>query len=205
MNPQASPHTPPDAAADFVSVSGRLNVTYRNGRYGPFPVGTLHCALGTFTVRDQRDNAWLETLANGDYNGIFAVSAITLYTYQAYGELRVCLRAMVEQFELDGYGEESGDTEPESVPDPLEEEGVAPTFSRDGTPDDESFDEQVQFLRSFLADGDDWQYGDVYHPDTTIGRENLIRCRQILVAFGYQYDMRSQSFYLPQQEAYAHG
>ena len=190
MNPQPSPHTPPDAAADFVSVSGRLNVTYRNGRYGPFPVGTLHCALGTFTVRDQRDNAWLETLANGDYNGIFAVSAITLYTYQAYGELRVCLRAMVEQ---------------ESVPDPLEEEGVAPTFSRNETPDDESFDEQVQFLRSFLADGDDWQYGDVYHPDTTIGRENLIRCRQILVAFGYQYDMRSQSFYLPQQEAYAHG
>ena len=79
MNSQPSSYTPP---ADFVSVSGRLNVTYRNGRYGLFPVGTLHCALGTFTVRDQRDNAWLETLASGDYDGIFALSAITLYSYQ---------------------------------------------------------------------------------------------------------------------------
>ena len=200
MHTQPTPNTSSAADAALVSVSGRLNVTYRNGRYGPFPVGTLHCALGTFTVRDQRDNAWLETLDSGDYDGIFALSAITLYSYQAYGELRVCLRAMVEQFELDGYDGESSYTEPESVPDPLEEEGVTPTFSRDETPDDEPFDEQVQFLRSFLADGDDWQYGDIYHPDTSIGRENLIRCRQILTAFGYQYDMRAQSFYLPQEE-----
>jgi hypothetical protein len=204
MHTQPSPNTSSAADAALVSVSGRLNVTYRNGRYGPFPVGTLHCVLGTFTVRDQRDNAWLETLDSGDYDGIFALSAITLYSYQAYGELRVCLRAMVEQFELDGYDGESDDTEPESIPDPLEEEGVTPTFSRDETPDDEPFDEQVQFLRSFLADGDDWQYGDIYHPDTSIGRENLIRCRQILTAFGYQYDMRAQSFYLP-QEVVAYG
>ena len=86
MNSQPSSYTPPDAAADFVSVSGRLNVTYRNGRYGLFfffsRSARCICALGTFTVRDQRDNAWLETLASGDYDGIFALSAITLYSYQ---------------------------------------------------------------------------------------------------------------------------
>ena len=49
MNPQTSPYASPDAAADFVSVNGRLNVTYRNGRYGLFPVA--HCIVPRYPHR----------------------------------------------------------------------------------------------------------------------------------------------------------
>ncbi len=47
----------------ITTVRGTLELVFRNGRYGAFPVGTLITNIGTFSCRDQ----WLETLTEGSY------------------------------------------------------------------------------------------------------------------------------------------
>ena len=190
------------AADDTVgtAINGTLNISYRNGRYGSFPVGTLRCALGTFTVRDSKDDAWLETFDAGDYDGTFAVSEFSLYYYLAYGsELRVCMRAHVAAYQLAGYGEnaDTADFAPEPLPDPLEEEGVVDAdFNRDAEPYAADLNDLGQLLRSFAATGcEDWRIGLPYRIDTSIGRANIIRCRKALETLGYRYNMAEQSYY----------
>lgn len=182
------------------AINGTLNISYRNGRYGSFPVGTLRCALGTFTVRDGKDDAWLETFEAGDYDGTFAVSEFSLYYYLAYGsELRVCMRAHVAAYQLAGYSENTTNTnfEPEPLPDPLEEEGVVEDdFNRDAEPYAADLDDLGQLLRSFAGAGcEDWQIGQPYRIDTSIGRPNISRCRKALTALGYRYNMAEQCYY----------
>mgnify|MGYP000849324800 CR=1 FL=1 len=197
MNPNLS-FTADDAVG--TAINGTLNISYRNGRYGSFPVGTLRCALGTFTVRDSKDDAWLETFEAGDYDGTFAVSELSLYYYLAYGsELRVCMRAHVAAYRLAGYSEHAttADFTPEPLPDPLEEEGVVEAdFNRDAEPYAADLDDLGQLLRSFAGAGcEDWQIGQPYRIDTSIGRPNISRCRKALTALGYRYNMAEQCYY----------
>ena len=197
MNPNLS-FTADDAVG--TAINGTLNISYRNGRYGSFPVGTLRCALGTFTVRDSKDDAWLETFEAGDYDGTFAVSELSLYYYLAYGsELRVCMRAHVAAYRLAGYSEHAAtaDFTPEPLPDPLEEEGVVDAdFNRDAEPYAADLDDLGQLLRSFAGAGcEDWQIGQPYRINTSIGRPNISHCRKALTALGYRYNMAEQCYY----------
>lgn len=187
---------------DLVTIRGTLRVRYVRGRYGDFPVGELETAIGTFAVRDSKDNAWLETLEAGEYLGDFEISELSLYSYKSFGELRTSIRAEIAAYHFDGYDDEVEQT-PQLAQDPLEEEeGAIPdSFSRDtlssvddsDDEDDSGENPHVVLLASF---DEDWRYGDAYRIDTTIGRANIVQCRNALTALGYRFDAPSQHWYL---------
>ena len=84
---------PPDAQVAF---TGTLHVKQVQGRFGPFLVGTLYTAIGAFAVRDER----LKTLAEGEFEGVFHVAELPLYSYRAYGEQRTTIRAIIGGYHL---------------------------------------------------------------------------------------------------------
>ena len=178
---------------DVISVQGTLKIKYINGTYGLFPVGSLETSVGTFAVRDTKENAWLETLDAGEYPGTFDISELSLYTYRAFGEARTSIRAEIASYQLEGYDREV-EEDAHYGHDPLEEEGDIPeTFSRQfaddhvaGDDTDEDGNAQVELLAGYA--GGDWQYGDDYRIDTTIGRVNILECRKALLALGYVFD-----------------
>lgn len=183
---------------NVIEVHGTLRVIYLHGKYGNFPVGTLETGVGTFTVRDSREDAWLETLSAGDYTGTFEITELSLYSYKAFGEVRTAIRAEVSAYELDGYADEVN-TAPQ-LPDPIEEEGevIPEGFSRDDAVEEsneEESSEHVELLASYV---DGWNYGDDYRIDTTIGRFKIVACRKALLALGYVLDPTSQTWYLPE-------
>lgn len=104
-----------------VTLQGNLKVTYLHGRFGQFPVGNLETAIGTFTVRDSKDDAWLENLSAGEYSGEFEITELSLYTYRAFSETRTCIRAEISSYHLDDFDDEI--EEVVHYPDPIEEEG----------------------------------------------------------------------------------
>ncbi|SUO90246.1 DUF3275 family protein [Suttonella indologenes] len=183
---------------DPVTLQGRLKVAYLNGRFGQFPVGTLETAIGTFTVRDSKEDAWLENLSAGEYTGQFEISELSLYTYRAFGEARTCIRAEISAYQLDDFDDEV--EEVAHYPDPIEEEGEVPdSFSRDSGDEEDSedaYDEQVSLLLSFLESGSNWSVGDDYRIDTTIGRSNIVECRKALLGLGYVFDPLTQIWHL---------
>lgn len=184
-------------ALDVVSIRGTLKVKYRNSRFGPFPVAQLHTSIGTFSVRDSKDDAWLESLQEGDYAGIFEISKIFLHSYSWNGESHTCVRAQVASYQLDGFEDEIVEDN-QYLPDPMEEEGD--TINRDELTSEiagNEADENVALLASFLDAEADWEYGDDYRIDTTIGRINILQCRKALETLGYALDTRSQTWYLP--------
>lgn len=189
---------------DTVRVSGTLRVTYLTGRFGKFPVGSLETAIGSFTVRG---DDWLEMLDAGEYEGEFCIAGLSLYSYRAYGEQRTAIRAEVEHYTLAGY--ETDIDEPiELVPDPVEEDviPVAEDFQRNPPPKEvitetavsteADSQEDIALLRSFINSDSHWQKGDDYRVDTTIGRANILKCRQILLSMGYKFDPMQQVYRL---------
>lgn len=185
-----------------VSFEGNLKVTYVNGRFGSFPVGTLFTDVGNFTVRD----AWLETLTEGEYSGIFNVSKLSLYSYQAFGELRTSIKATIETYHLDDYSDDSNSFE-EEMPDPIESELAKEelkNFSRDNTfrqdeenlstnnqIDDKTIEASVNLLLSHFS-GDKWELGDDYRIDSTLSRADIIQCKQALQLLGYHFEPKLQ-------------
>lgn len=79
-----------------IAFAGTLHVKLVQGRFGPFPVGTLYTAIGAFTVRDE----WLKSLSEGEFEGIFNVAELSLYSYRAYGEQRTTIRAIIGGYHL---------------------------------------------------------------------------------------------------------
>lgn len=194
-----------------VLVYGTLRVTYLNGRFGQFPVGSLETVIGTFTVRG---DDWLEMLDAGEYEGEFCIAELSLYSYRAYGEQRTAIRAVIERYTLAGY-ETDIDEPVELIPDPVEEDmmPIAEDFQRTPPPKavvpeteqstqsneiDAQADNQedIALLRSFMDSDSQWQKGDDYRVDTTIGRANILKCRQILLSMGYQFDPINQMYRL---------
>lgn len=86
----------------LVPFTGTLHVKLVSGRFGPFPVGTLYTAVGSFTVRDE----WLKALDEGEHEGVFNVAELLLYSYRAYGEQRTCIRAVIGSYTLFTAGAE---------------------------------------------------------------------------------------------------
>lgn len=184
-----------------VSIVGTLRVVYLNGQNGLFPVGTLKSPIGTFTVRD----AWLETLENGDYEGIFEVIDLSLYTYRYYGELRTAIRAYIGSYTLNDY---DTDGEPEFASESLDEEQpeLPPTTINTEVAADlqskvkDEYDDgdsagNVERLMNFYSSDSCWQLGDEYVIDSTIGRENICRCKESLLALGYEFNPLTQRWY----------
>lgn len=183
---------------ESVSLQGNLKVTYLHGRFGQFPVGVLETPIGTFAVRDSKDDAWLENLSAGEYSGEFEITELSLYTYRVFGEARTCIRAEVSSYRLNDFDDEI--EEVTHYLDPIEEEGEVPdSFSRESEDYDEdgdTQDEQISLLLSFLEAGCNWSIGDDYRIDTTIGRSNIVDCRKALINLGYVFDPLTQIWHL---------
>lgn len=183
-----------------ILISGTLRVTYLNGRFGQFPVGSLETSVGTFAVRG---DDWLEMLDAGEYEGEFCIAELSLYSYRAYGEQRTAIRAVVESYTLEDY-DTNIDELVELIPDPVEEDNlpVAEDFQRtpvsqeipseSGEPADNQ--EDITFLLSFMDSDRTWEKGEDYRIDTTIGRANILKCRQILLSMGYKFDPMEQIY-----------
>ena len=179
---------------DPVTLKGTLKIKYINGAYGLFPVGSLETAIGTFAVRDSRDNAWLETLVAGEYPGTFEISELSLYTYRAFGEARTSIKAEIASYQLEGY-EDEVEEDVHYGHDPLEDEDDIPESFTRPSADTKTADEpetaddgnaQVDLLTDYA--GYDWQYGDDYRIDSTIGRVKILECQKALRDLGYTFD-----------------
>lgn len=190
----------------IITIPGTLEVREIGSRRGPFHVGTLTCAIGTFTVRDE----WLKTFDPGEYNGLFDVSEITLYSYHFCGENRTAIRAVIDSWRLDcdedkwmdadgdvAFADDAGD-EPLAFADDIPEAEAEEESADIG----EYEDDNVLLLRRYHAsdDGEIWRYGDDYRIDSTIGRENIWQCRQALVALGYQLNTKARTWFLADEE-----
>lgn len=188
----------------IITIPGTLEVRKIGSRRGPFNVGTLTCAIGTFTVRDE----WLKTFDPGEYNGQFDVSEITLYSYQFCGESRTAIRAVIDSWRLDGEADEWTDGEgdiafaDDTGDKPLELVDDSPEAEEEAADIGEYEDDNVLLLRRYHAsdDGEIWRFGEDYRIDSTIGRENICQCRQALVALGYQLNTRARTWFLADEE-----
>lgn len=103
-------------------LTGTLRVHYVNGRNGRFPIATLHAPVGTFRVRSK----WVEQFEDGEYQGQFAVSEFSLYTFQVYDESRTAIGIQVSEYWLDNVEVGTVADEATVYPDPVEEETPIP-------------------------------------------------------------------------------
>ncbi len=90
------------------TVRATLELIFRKGAYGLFPVGTLRTNIGTFACRDE----WLEALDAGSYEGEFDLEEVKLcsYTTKKYvPEVRCYNRVFVDSYRFDNM---SDDVEP---------------------------------------------------------------------------------------------
>ncbi len=170
------------------TVRGTLELIFRNGPYGAFPVGTLKSNIGTFACRDE----WLEALDEGSYEGEFDLSEIKLCSYPTKNyvpEIRCYNRAFVQQQRFDNMSDEVEPTEFEFLDDPIlegkpvvpepiqvkkplpqeDEDDDLPDWLKDDKPslpklfDNDDVPEMVLFIREKLhsvGNDTEWNLGD---------------------------------------------
>lgn len=174
-----------------VEVVGNLYVTHLNGRYGKFAKGTLTSSLGQFDVRGE----WLEELDEGDCQGTFWVSNITLFNYLAYNEVRVGLRAHIEDYQIDSRIDDfeatvtaSAETVALPKPQPQKAKAEKVVFLTD---------EELQaekLLRSCLAGDEIWTIGQPYIVDKSMSRQRILECTNALKTLDYSLDVVTQTW-----------
>lgn len=111
-------------------IEGRIDLIFREGINGPFPVGTLHLPFGSFACRD----SWLETLDTGSYEGEFEIDEIGLRSYMTRGdvkELRGFIQASVSNYVLDTMTDEVSSFEYDDIDaDPINDDDNTVTKSQ---------------------------------------------------------------------------
>lgn len=190
------------------TVQATLELIFRNGARGLFPVGTLRSNIGTFACNEK----WLETLEAGSYDGQFDIEEIKLchYVMQNYvPEFRVYNKAIIKNYRFDNM---SGEVEPSEfafMDDPLNEEEpkamekpvmVAsepeddlPDWLKDDEPKSTLFNddtpETVLFIRDKLrsvGNDSEWNMGDDMIVPAEIDRVDQRKIVKMLKDNGYR-------------------
>lgn len=180
--------------AVITTVQGTLELTFRNGAYGPFPVATLRSNIGTFACRDE----WLEALDEGTYDGQFDVESIKLCSYITKNhvpEVRSYNKIVINHYQLDNMSDDVDETEFEFLEDPvLEEETknapleVLPSSSPEMANDETICDEVAFIRRKLLTVGSNgmWNVGDDISIPSEIDRLDQRKITQFLRENGYK-------------------
>lgn len=187
----------------ITTVRAKLDIIFRNGAHGKFPVGTLRTNIGTFACRDK----WLETLDAGSYDGEFDIDEIELRWYrttQFTPEFRFYQQAVVYAYRLDSMSDEVEETDYEQITDPMLEEAEAtpvvveadkPQTDTDELPvttilaNAENDEEMVLFIREQLRSVGsemDWNSGDALTIPADLGRAEQRRIKDFLLDHGYK-------------------
>ncbi len=193
-----------------ITIRGKLDVLFRNGRYGRFPVATLHTPIGSFSCRDE----WLEGLDTGSFTGEFEIGEITLTGYMTRGavrEQRTFIKAVVCSHAFDGMDNNITESEYDTLDDPILDEGEAPVeiitepvvavtpqpepviepdwLSDTPAQPEPVVDEMVIFVREQLRSvGNDinWNCGDAISIPADLGRAEQRKIRDYLLSNGYK-------------------
>ncbi len=190
-------------------VKATLDVTFRSGKYGLFPIGTLHTPFGSFACRDK----WLETLDTGSYEGNFEISEIALSGYMTAGEVReqrTFIKVTINSYYLDSVNDNISHSDYQSLDDPIFDEdkpeiqhlGVnqsssnnQPQISELSTPDKTSSennldkDDMVYFIQEQLrsvGNNMEWKNGDALTIPADLGRAEQRKIRDYLITNGYK-------------------
>ncbi|MDP8051523.1 DUF3275 family protein [Pasteurella atlantica] len=190
-------------------VKATLDVTFRSGKYGLFPVGTLHTQFGSFACRDK----WLETLDTGSYEGEFEISEIALSGYMTAGEVReqrTFIKVTINSYYLDSVNDNISHSDYHSLDDPIFDEDkpesgvsdVNPSISNDqpqiselSTPDKTSSennldeDNMIDFIQEQLrsvGNNTEWKKGDALTIPADLGRAEQRKIRDYLTTNGYK-------------------
>lgn len=188
----------------MLEIPGTLQVQYRNGRHGPFPDGLLLTEAGNFRVRDKL----LETLEEGEYQGVFQVDAIDLYTYKwsgfGYPEVRTSIKAVIADYSFSGYDKDGGFDDVPVYSDPIEEddeedEEVAadadvPQPVQEIEPVAETSTSDTQSVMNELLKSD-WTIGEPLKIDSTLPRATQRKIRALVKELGYNFDHTDQTWY----------
>ncbi len=186
----------------MTTVRGSLELIFRNGRYGAFPVGTLLTNIGTFACRDK----WLEGLAEGSYQGEFAIGEIALSGYMTKGpirEQRTFIKVIVNAYRLDNMTDEVQGSEYDNLDDPIldDDESVVVEVVTE-TPENPQPEPVIEISSSepvndpmvaFICEqlrsvGNDteWSYGDAISIPADLGRAEQRKIRDYLLSNGYK-------------------
>lgn len=177
----------------------KLDVIFRNGRYGLFPVGIIYTPFGTYACRDK----WLETIDEGSYNGDFDIESIGLSGYMTRGpvrEQRSFIKAVIRAYHFDSMNDEVQPSELDSLDDPINDDDAeieAAIFQQsEPTPipqwieaKDNEVPEMVLFIRGQLqSTGYDaeWQDGQPLTIPAELGRIEQRKIRDYLLNNGYK-------------------
>lgn len=191
------------------TVRAKLDIIFRNGPYGKFPVGTLRSNIGTFACEDK----WLETLDAGSYEGEFDIDLIRLRHYRTTRftpEFRIYQQAVICAYHLDSMSDEVEESEYEMASDPmldeLESEAVTepkpqpavavvqesttqPQPEPESSNDEESSAAMVSFIQEQLrsvGNEVDWQHGDALTIPADLERAEQRKMRDYLIGNGYR-------------------
>lgn len=194
------------------TVRAKLDIIFRNGPYGKFPVGTLRSNIGTFACNDK----WLETLDAGSYEGQFDIDLIRLRHYRTTRftpEFRFYLQAVICAYHLDSMSDEVEDSEYEMASDPMldemESEAVSepkaqpviptvpvvqesktqPQPEPESSSDEESSAAMVKFIQEQLRSVGceiNWQRGDALTIPADLERAEQRKMRDYLIGNGYR-------------------
>ncbi len=186
-----------------INVQGTLDVIFRDGRYGRFPVGVLHTPFGSFACRDK----WLETLDTGSFDGEFEIASIALSGYMTQGavrEQRTFIKAVVSAYCLETVSDDVADSEYSALDDPILDEdntekpaviaeidevshADAPIVAN--VDDEQPLDEMVLFIREQLhivGNDTQWNNGDVLSIPADLGRAEQRKIRDYQIDEGYK-------------------
>ncbi|MBF8791601.1 DUF3275 family protein [Pseudomonas monteilii] len=196
----------------MISITGQLAIRTISGRLGLFNVGRLSTSIGEFTIKD----ALLDQYHEGKYRGDFAIKQIRPSYYSHGGRLVVEIRAELEGMTLDdvtGLSREDEEHLPTNVPDPLEEDGPAPSqapprrapaatsprpltdalvsnepFGMDPSTSSTAADPDVELF------GTVWPLSETVKLDTTVDRQRLRAQCTRLDQLGFTMDFKTQTW-----------
>lgn len=179
----------------------KLDVKFREGRYGPFPVGIIYTPLGTYAVRDK----WLETIDEGSYSGDFDIESIGLSGYMTRGpvrEQRSFIKAIIRAYHFDSMSDDVQPSELDNLDDPIndDEAEVEAAIAQESEPTPipqwieakeakEDVPEMVLFIRGQLrSTGYDaeWNDGQPLTIPAELGRIEQRKIRDYLLRSGYK-------------------
>ena len=195
----------------MISITGQLAIRTISGRLGLFNVGRLSTSIGEFTIKD----ALLDQYQEGKYRGDFAIKQIRPSYYSHGGRLVVEIRAELEGMTLEdvtGLSREDEEHLPTNVPDPLEEDGPAPSQpsprrtapartpqpQNDALVSDQPFGMDPPVSNAIDPDaelfGTVWPLSETVRLDTTVDRQRLRAQCTRLDQLGFTMDFKTQTW-----------